>query len=157
MIYRVHDRIISQTTLQDIAESERTPREKLETFFASVLWSMRPEDAAGRPSSEARAIQIWLREALGNSEAFTPILRHLAGTKFPWLRRMFAEYLHRDEDDPVLYSAIVSTMSPILLLNLTSFFKASEAEAPMRILHDASFHRARLTFAFAGLDALKAP
>ena len=155
MICRIHDRIISQTTLQDIAESSRTPREKLGTFFGLVLWSMRLEHS--RSNDEVRAIQIWLREALSNSKAFTPILRHLALTKFPWLCKIFSEYLGRKTDDPVLYSAIVSTMAPVLLLNLTNFFPISDAETPMRILHDDAFHRARVTFAFAGLDALKKP
>lgn len=152
MLYRVHDRIISQTTLQDIAEGAGTPREKLERFFDSLLWSVQ---GGGRAGADERAIQVWLREALGNATAFLPILRHLATTKFPWVRKLFAEYLGRSESDPVLYSGILHTMAPIFLLNLKDFFPLAAEEEPMRVLHDPAFHTAMRMYAFAGLDALK--
>ena len=152
MLYRVHDRIISQTTLQDIAEGAGTPREKLERFFDSLLWSVQ---GGGRAGADERAIQVWLREALADSTAFVPILRHLATTKFPWVRKLFAEYLGRSESDPVLYSGILHTMAPILLLNLKDFFPLAAEEEPMRVLHDPAFHTAMRMYAFAGLDALK--
>ncbi|WP_294156679.1 TetR/AcrR family transcriptional regulator [uncultured Selenomonas sp.] len=152
MLYRVHDRIISQTTLQDIAEGAGTPRERLERFFDMILWSVK---RGGRAGAEERAIQVWLREALGNATAFLPILRHLAVTKFPWVRKLFADYLGRDAGDPVLYSGIMHTMAPILLLNLKDFFPLAAEDEPMRILRDPAFQAAMRTYAFAGLDALK--
>ena len=152
MLYRIHDRIISATTLQDIAQSDRMPREKLETFFDLLLWSAKREGGAG---AEERALQIWLREALANSTAFLPILKHLAETKFPWVRQMFAEYLGRTPEDPLLYSAITSMMAPILLLHLKDFFPIQKEESANRIFHDAAFHAAIRRYAFAGLDALK--
>lgn len=152
MLYRVHDRIISQTTLQDIAESSGTPREKLERFFDMILWSVK---RGGRADADERAVQVWLREALANATAFLPILRHLAETKFPWVRKLFADYLGRDVGDPILYSGIMHTMAPILLLNLKDFFPLAAEDEPMRILRDPAFHAAMRTYAFAGLDALK--
>ena len=152
MLYRLHNRIISETALQEIAQSDRTPREKLETFFHLILWSA---ERGGRSALDTRAIQIWMHEALSNSEAFLPILRHLATTKFPWLRQIFAEYLGRTPDDPVLYSGLFSTMAPILLMNLKAFFPIRKEETPHRIFSDPTFHQAVHAFAFAGLDALK--
>ena len=83
MLYRLHNRIVSETALQEIAQSDRTP------------------------------------------------------------------------DDPVLYSGLISTMAPILLLNLKEFFPIRKEETPHRIFSDPAFHQAVHAFAFAGLDALK--
>ena len=71
------------------------------------------------------------------------------------MRKLFADYLGRSEGDPVLYSGILHTMAPILLLNLKDFFPIAAEDEPMRILRDPAFHAAMRMYAFAGLDALK--
>jgi len=152
MLYDVHDRVIDHTMLQDLAESDLPPREKLDNLMEYALRAVERERWT---DDVALALTVWLREVFNNTTDVIPIARQIMLVKFPWLMKLFGDYTGRKADDPALYSGILGFMGPLAVLNLGSSLPLNLDAKPLTYLRQPSFPASLKTFLFAGLDALR--
>lgn len=152
MLYAVHNHMVNETMLKDLAASNLSLREKLEHFADNLLRGIQNREWT---DMDGIALRVWLREGLSGSERFLPAVQHIAATKGPWLLKLFRDYTGLPRDDKRLYAALITFVAPFLAL----LFSTSLPQSYRAALHETALNPSVISAirqqAFAGLDSLK--
>lgn len=142
----VHKKLLSLESLQTLAASPISPKEKIAAFLEQYI-------LMGSDGSEWQ-LQVLFREILNPSPLIGQVIDTAAMPKLKVILGFFADYLEISYDDPKLYSYFLSTMAPFMLI-----FLGSNSPIGTYIPHICSKEQLQKnikTFVFAGLEAMKA-
>ncbi len=140
--------MMNMEKLQEIYASEKTPHAKVEALVDLYIESVFKNDNWH--------VGVWTREIISPSPQLDEVLRNRLLPKFDICQKIFAQYLGLQENDPKLYTYIVSTIAPFALSALARRNKFKRILFGELAADDPDLIVTLKTFVFAGLDAIKA-
>ena len=146
VLKEVHSALLSLDSLQALAAAPLTAEEKIECFLDKYIL-IAADEADWH-------LQVWARELLNPSPFIGQIIDEEAKPKLAVLLKIFAEYLQRPVTDPLLYSSLLGTMAPFILMFLGRTSTVSQ-HIP-QICSKEQLQKNIKDFVFAGLEAMKA-
>lgn len=147
VLKEVHKFLINVDELKNLYMKDLSPKEKLETFIDLFIKSSLDE--------KNWHIKVWAREIVNPSPYINQILSEEIMPKLNIVARIFGEYTEMSLEDPKLYSCILNTMSPFIIVflvhNTPEVVPIKDSVKPS--VEELISHLKR--FAFAGLDEFK--
>ncbi len=146
VLVKAHEHIMSLEMVSAFAESEHTPREKLQAVLAHLV-------RQGSLDKKSWGFKVLLREIMRPSPAAPSLVNQAIRPKAAVLKKLVAEVLQLPGDHPAVQRGLMLTLLPCIGLLLApreirrAVLPAIDAKVP-DLLEDIS------CFAFAGLDAL---
>lgn len=110
VLEEIHNRITQLTVLNDIKKSPADPKEKVEKLLDFFI--------ANLTKKNAWPLRLWSRELLAPTPYLQGVIRKKVLPKFSILVTIFSNYLGYAPEDIRLYTAILNTMSPFILVFL---------------------------------------
>ena len=120
----VQNYIISLETLRNLYEGPYTAERKIEIIVDFLV------DTAFHKKDWP--VTVWMREMMNPSNMLRQVLRETGLPKFSIITHLFAEYTGYAMDDPMLYSIMLTLMSPFALALLGSYH-GLQKESPLQI------------------------
>lgn len=134
--------------IQEIYADEKSPHAKVEALLDLYIESVLKNDNWH--------VRVWTREIISPSPQLDDVLRERLLPKFDICQKIFAQYLGMKENDPQLYTYIVSAIAPFALSALTRRNKIKRILFGELAADEPDNIATLKAFVFAGLDAVKA-
>ena len=110
VLEEIQNRITELNSLSRIKNSPISSREKIETFLDFFISSVFKKNNW--------PVQLWTRELMEPSPFLQLVVPKKILPKFSVVVSIFSEYLNLPEEDPRLYTAILSTLAPFSIVSL---------------------------------------
>ena len=143
VLKEVHKFLINVDELNELYLSNLSAKEKLEAFIDIFVKSSYNE--------KSWHIKVWTREIVNPSPFINQILSQEGLPKLNIVSKIFSEYTGLQITEPKLYSCILNTMAPFILM-----FLAQDTAELLPVKYSGKDLVAHLKkFVFAGLDEFK--
>ncbi len=123
VLEEAHNHLSKLETFKELEVSSLPPRQKIEGLLDIMLIASSKQDWYA---------QLWTREFLSPSPAFQVIVNKNILPKFFIVVSLFSEYLEYSADDPRLYAAMISLLSPLGFVDIGRHHPAAR-QFPMQL------------------------
>lgn len=145
VLSEAHAHYLNEQELQDIADLQCNPEEKLGLFFETLVVKLVEHDVWHG--------KVFIREIFSPSAHLLNFLETEGTRKFQIIRRIISQITDLDENDPTLLPCIFSVVAPCLMLIMTSLAVPGPLQN-MRHIPAKQLAQHFKTFSLAGLKAV---
>lgn len=145
VLSEAHAHYLNEQELQEIAEMQCDPEEKLGVFFETLVIKLVEQDVWHG--------KVFIREIFSPSAHLLNFFETEGTRKFQIIRHIISQITDLDENDPTLLPCIFSVVAPCLMLIMTSV-AASGPLQNMRCVPAKQLAQHFKTFSLAGLKAV---
>ncbi len=118
-----HNHLTKLETFKKLESASIPPRKKIETLLDIMI---------SASAKNTWYTQLWTREFLSPSPAFQISIKNSILPKFFTVVNLFSEYLQYPADDPRLYAAMISLLSPLGFVDIGRHHPAAR-QIPMQL------------------------
>ena len=149
LLYKIHQFMVNEDKLKDIANGSGTPREKINKLvdmIAGQVWSQ-----------ENWQMTVWTREVMttSQSEQVTKVLMQVVQKKGSYALSLFSQYTGLAIFDIRLYLAFMCFMAPILLVTFAKHSSIDYHQISGQSCSNEEILKNVKQFCFAGLDSYR--
>ena len=149
LLYQIHQFMVNEDSLREIAGRDRSPREKI-----SALVDMVAEQAWSRENWQ---MQVWSREVMHTDQSahVSAVLMQVVKVKGSLALKLFSDYTGLAMDDIRLYICFLCFMAPILLVTYGKHSNIEYQKMAHISCSDGELLSHIKKFCFAGLDSYR--
>ena len=146
VLAEAHTHYIDEQELLTVLNSSKTPTEKLEAFFESLIGKLVETDVWHS--------KVFVRELFSPTTHLYTFMQNDGARKFLFVKKIISQVSGIDENHPALLPCVLSTVAPCMMLILADANGPSPLKNVSK-LEPALLVKHLMTFSVAGLQAAK--